>query len=223
VSPTPYLAPMVTFLALTALEGALPRVEDHPHPVWYPVVYAIKIAIVSGVAWACRSSWRDLKPRPRPIGWAVAVALGLVVLGLWIGLAGLYPALSLSGSARMAFDPMVLPQPGRLAFLIVRFYGLVLVVPLIEELFWRSFLIRFIIDPDFDKVPIGRVTPASAGVVSVVFALAHPEWLPALLTGLLWAWLLGWTKSVAACFVSHATANLGLGIYVLMTHHWIYW
>ncbi len=110
-----------------------------------------------------------------------------------------------------------MPPAGRIGFLAVRMLGLVLVVPLFEELFWRSFVVRWIIDPDdFRKVPIGRVTPMAGAITAALFAVEHPaEWLPALLTGALWAWLLHRTKSVSACFVSHAVANLGLGIYVL--------
>ena len=62
----------------------------------------------------------------------------------------------------------------------------------------------------------------AAAVTSVVFALVHPEWLPALLTGALWAWLLWRTRSLSACMVSHATANLALGIYVIVTGDWKY-
>jgi CAAX prenyl protease-like protein len=217
-----YLAPMLTFLVLTELEGYLPKLDGQTHPVWYPVAYAAKIAIVSAVAWACRSSWRDLKPRPGPAGLGLATALGLVVAALWVGLDGLYPPLPLG--KRMGFDPSAIPNAvGRVAFIAVRFYGLVLIVPLVEELFWRSFVMRFVIDPDFAKVPIGRVTPLAAAITSVLFALPHPEWLPALITGLLWAGLLWKTRSVSACFLSHAVANLALGIYVLARGAWQFW
>ncbi len=67
------------------------------------------------------------------------------------------------------------------------------------------------------------MTPLAAGVTSVLFALAHPEWLPALLTGLLWAWLLWQTRSLSTCLISHAVANLALGIYVITTGDWKYW
>jgi CAAX prenyl protease-like protein len=127
------------------------------------------------------------------------------------------------GGARTAFDPNVLSPAGKWAFIAVRFAGLVLLVPVFEELFWRSFLIRWLIDQDFWKVPIGRVTPLAAGVSSAVFALAHPEWLPALLTGLIWAGLLWQTRSVSACVVSHVVANLALGIYVIATGEWKFW
>ncbi len=110
-----------------------------------------------------------------------------------------------------------------IAFVAVRLLGLVVLVPLIEELFWRSFLMRWVIDQDFARVPIGRVTPLAAGVTSVAFGLAHPEWLPGLITGLAWAWLVWRTKSLSACVVSHAVANLALGLYVIATGDWKYW
>jgi uncharacterized protein len=217
-----YVAPMVAFLLLTAVEGYLPRLDGRIHPLWYPVVYTVKIIIVVAVTWACRSTWRDLAPRPRPFALALAVFVGVIVALLWVGLDGRYPAIPLLGT-RSAFDPTVMPKVGEVAFLTVRMLGLVLVVPLIEELFWRSFLMRWVIDPNIERVPIGRVTPVAAAVTSGLFAAAHPEWLPALLTGLLWAWLLWQSKSVSACVVSHAVANLGLGLYVLSTGDWKFW
>jgi len=221
-SPLPYVVPMVAFLMLTAIEGFLPKVEGSLHPVGYPIGYTVKIVVVVVLCWLCRSAWRDLKPWPRGAALVLAVALGVLVTVLWVGLDGLYPEFAVLGT-RVAFDPTVLPRLGEIAFLIVRMAGLVLVVPLVEELFWRSFLVRWVIDPDFARVPIGRVTPLAAAVTSAMFAVAHPEWLPALLTGLAWAGLLWKTKSVSACLVSHSVANLGLGLYVLSRGAWKFW
>jgi CAAX prenyl protease-like protein len=221
----PYVAPMATFLVLTSLEGTLPTGEDGSPSTWYPLAYAAKVAIVTAVAIACRSAWRDLRPRPSAVAVALAVGVGLVVAALWVGLDGLYPTTTSLGK-RTGFDPGAMADPaGRSAFIAVRLFGLVLLVPLFEELFWRSFAIRYVIDPDdFTRVPVGRVTPMAAGATAVVFAMAHPvEWLPALLTGLAWAWLVHRTKSLSACVVSHATANLALGVYVLTTHEWRFW
>jgi CAAX prenyl protease-like protein len=215
----PYVVPFAAFLILTMAEGWLPQPSGSGVAIGYPLAYAVKIAVVTAVAWACRSAWRDLRPLPGMSTLAVSAGVGLLVLGLWVGLDPYYPRFSWLGG-RSAFDPRPLPIAWRLGFLVVRFYGLVLLVPLIEELFWRSFLIRWIIDPEFARVPIGRVTPLSALVTSALFAAAHPEWLPALLTGLLWAGLLAGTRSVAACVVSHSVANLGLGLYVLATNRW---
>jgi uncharacterized protein len=174
------------------------------------------------VAWACRSTWRDLRPRPSVTVFAVSAALGLAVAALWIGLDGKVPPLPLT-EKRTAFDPGQLSETARAAFLAVRFYGLVLMVPLVEELFWRSFLVRWVAHHDFRQVPIGRVTPLAAVVTAGLFALAHPEWLPALITGFLWVGLLRWSRSVGACLVSHVVANLALGAWILLRGAWHLW
>lgn len=215
----PYVAPMGAFLLLTAAEGSL---TSESQSTWYPAGYAAKIAVVAVVAWVCRATWSDFRPRPGAKAMALAIGLGALIALAWVGLDCAYPRFGALGR-RSGFDPGTLPPSVRLGFVTVRLVGLVVVVPLIEELFWRSFLIRWLIDPDFARVPIGRVTPAAAAISAVLFALEHPEWLPGLLAGLAWAWLVHQTKSVAACLVSHATANLGLGLYVLATHAWHFW
>jgi len=212
----PYVAPMLAFLVLTSLEGYLPGQG------WYPPAYAAKVLVVAIVAWCCRSTWSDLRPVPPATSLVLATMVGLIVFVLWVRLEGWYPEIGLLGK-RTGFDPSPLPAGWKWPFVAIRFTGLVLLVPLIEELFWRSFLIRWLVGPDFWKVPIGRVTPMAAGLTSAVFALSHPEWLPALLTGLLWAWLLWQTKSVSACVLSHAVANLALGLHVVATGDWKYW
>jgi len=219
----PYLVPMLGFLVLTSLEGRLPTAAGGgPSPVWYPIAYCVKVAVVTGLAWWCRSALGDLKPWPGPAALGLAVVTGLAVIALWIGLDGRYPALKFLGT-RTAFDPAAISQPVRTVFLAVRLFGLVLLVPLIEELFYRSFLMRWMVDPDVRRVPIGRVTAAGLVATTVVFGFSHPEWLPAVLTALAWGWLLWQTGSVSACVVSHAVANLALAVYVLATGEWKFW
>jgi CAAX prenyl protease-like protein len=218
----PYAAPILAYVGLSGLEGYLPQDENRPSAMWYPLAYAAKVVLVGALAWACRSTWKDLRPFPRAAVLGTAVVIGIIVWGLWIGLDGLYPVPAFIGG-RVGFDPGVLKPAPRAFFIAVRMLGLVFLVPLIEELFARDFVIRWVIDPDFERVPIGRVTPLAAAVSSVLFALTHPEWLPALLTGLLWAGLLWRTKSLSACVVSHAIANLALGIYVIASGNWKYW
>jgi CAAX prenyl protease-like protein len=220
----PYLVPMCAYVALGAFEHWLPKVGEQPDPRWYFAGYTARLFVVASLAWWYRSAWKDLRPLPSGAHLALSVLVGLVVLGLWVGLDGLYPPIPGTGmDRRVGFDPTPLSPIPRFAFVIVRLLGLVVLVPLIEELFWRSFMIRWLIDPNFQNVAIGRVTAISAGLTSVFFALVHPEWLPALLTGLLWAGLLRQTKSVGACFVSHVTANLALGAYIVTAGAWKYW
>jgi CAAX prenyl protease-like protein len=218
----PYVAPIFAYIAVGALDGYLPRVEGRTDPTWYLAAYSAKVAIVGLLVWWYRETWNDLRPSPSAASLWLAAFTGLVVWLLWVGLDGYYPLLPLGGQ-RVGFDPYRLAPLPRWIFIVVRMIGLAVLVPLIEELFWRSFLIRWLIDPNFRRVPVGRVTPMAAVVSSVFFALVHPEWLPALLTGLLWAWLLWWTRSLTACVVSHAVANLALGIYVMVAHEWKFW
>jgi uncharacterized protein len=218
----PYMAPMIAYVALGSLESYLPSNDGQPSPVWYPLAYMARVVVVALVAWRYRATWHDFRPWPSARATGLAVSIGLIVWGLWIGLDGLYPALPFLGK-RVAFDLGLMPPPARWAFVGARMTGLVVIVPVIEELFWRSFLLRWLIDQEFEKVPIGPITPLAAVVSSVAFALVHPEWLPALLTGALWVWLLSATRSLGACLVSHATANLALGLYVIATGDWKYW
>jgi CAAX prenyl protease-like protein len=220
----PYAAPMFAYVAAGSLEAYLPQAGGQASVFWYPLAYAAKLALVMILAWHYRATWRDFRPWPTPLSVALAILCGFLVWGLWVGLDGHYPALSfLPGQKRIGFDPTAMAPGPRWAFILVRLLGLVVVVPVIEELFWRSFLLRWLIDLDFARVPIGRVTPTAAGLSSLFFALVHPEWLPAVLTGLLWAGLLWKTRSLSACVISHATANLALGLYVLVTAEWKYW
>ena len=219
----PYFLPLVGFLAFTALEDTVPKGPNgSPDPSWFVAAYALKMVVVSALLWFCRSTWRDLRPRPAAAVIALSVAVGLAVLVVWVGLDGHYPEFKFLGK-RTAFDPTSMPIAPRSAFLVLRFFGLVVLVPLLEELFYRSFLMRWIVNPDFTKVPIGKVTPLGLGVTTLLFGASHPEWLPAMLTALAWGWLLARTKSVSACVLSHATANLALGVYVLATGDWKFW
>ncbi len=221
----PYVAPMATYVLLTSLEDYLPQTRPGaPTIAHYPWVYAIKLGTVMVVLGLCRATWRDLRPWPGLAASAASVAIGILVAVAWVGLDGHYPVWGTIGT-RAAYDPSMLTPGGWTAFLAVRFLGLVLVVPLFEELFWRSFVVRWLINPDhFESVPIGRITLTAAVLTAGFFALEHPaEWLPALGTGLAWAWLLHWSRSVSACVLSHAVANLCLGIYVMTTGQWKFW
>jgi uncharacterized protein len=219
----PYVVPMFAYLGLTALEGYMPQLVGKPGALLYPIAYGAKLLAVALLAWHYRATWNDFRPCPKAATIILGVMTGLIVCVAWVGLDGLYPRFTFLGGSRSAFDPFSLGTAARWAFIGVRLLGLVVLVPVFEELFWRSFLMRWVIENDFARVPIGKVTPMAAAVTSVLFALAHPEWLPALLTGALWAWLLWWTKSLSACLISHMTANLALAVYVIVTHDWKFW
>jgi CAAX prenyl protease-like protein len=204
---------MALFLGITFAEGQSPA-----NYVW---IYFAKIVVVLGALIWAKPTWRDVKVDAKLI--PLGVISGLVLFAVWVGIEKVlhYPHLG----DRSAYNPYEkIPDAGlRMAFIAVRFFGLALLVPFMEELFWRSFGLRYASQTNFQDLPIGKFTQTGAAVCCAVFALAHPEWIPALIfaasmTALVWK-----TKSIFVCVVAHAVTNLALGIYVLTQGAWALW
>lgn len=154
---------------------------------------------------------------------AAGVVAGAVVLGIWIAPQWLFGA-----EARTdGFNPDTFANSPALwwATVALRFVRLVVVVPLLEEIFWRGFLLRYVVKEDFTNVPFGTFSTFSFGIVTVMFALAHwgPDFVPALLTGAIYNFVAVRTKSLASCVIAHAFTNLGLGLYIMQTRQWGFW
>lgn len=218
-----YVLPFATFMVLGSLE-TWEALADY-----YPWVYTIKISLVLAAWWFFRRQY----PPMAAGGLGLAVLVGIVGVVVWIGLCsldlesklfGFLPAWLLGGE-RAAYNPFeAISHPaGRWAFLAVRMTGLAVVVPLMEEVFWRGFLIRYLVSEDFESVPTGRYTPLSFGVVTILFAVAHPEFIAALVWCAGVNLLLYRTKNLWACIVAHATTNFLLGVYILVTKAWSLW
>jgi hypothetical protein len=152
------------------------------------------------------------------------VGLGLVVP--WVVLATLQRDAGWAGGAgaRSGFDPFAaLPAGSALswAFLAVRALGLVAVVPIVEELFLRGFLMRCVVREEFWTVPFGLLTPAAAAACAVYAVVSHPGEAVAavgwfgLVSGIAAA-----TRRPIDCILAHAATNLALGAYVLATGAW---
>jgi uncharacterized protein len=92
-----------------------------------------------------------------------------------------------------------------------------------EELFWRSFLIRYLIGHDFEKVPIGAFTWASFLVIAILFGSEHHFFLAGIMAGVVYNLLLYHTRSIVHCIFAHAITNLLLGLYVLNSGRWVFW
>jgi CAAX prenyl protease-like protein len=92
-----------------------------------------------------------------------------------------------------------------------------------EEIFWRSFLLRYLTQHDFRKLAVGTFSAMALWVMVAGSALAHPEWLVAAIASLAYAFWLRRTRSLFASIVAHATTNAALGAYVLTTGAWQYW
>ena len=150
----------------------------------------------------------------------VSCVVGLLVFALWIKMDWTFG----SASIPQGFNPGLLPgQTTQILMTAFRITGAVLVVPLMEELFWRSFLIRYIIDKNFDTIPLGTFTWASFLFTVVLFGLEHNYILAGIMAGIIYNLLLYRTRSLAQCVLAHAVTNLALAVYVVSTGKWQFW
>ncbi|MBS1726433.1 MAG: CAAX prenyl protease-related protein [Armatimonadetes bacterium] len=209
----PYVLPIALFLAITFAEGKAPE--------YYVWIYFAKIIVVVGALIWAKPTWRDIQYDPKLV--VKSVVLGLILFAVWVGIEKYlnYPHMG----DRSAYNPFEkIPDAGlRTAFIAVRFLGLVLVVPFMEELFWRSFFLRYASNSKFSSLPIGTHNEAGALIACLIFAGSHPEWISAFIFAVALTILVGRTKSIFACFVTHAATNLALGIYVMSTGSWHLW
>ena len=98
------------------------------------------------------------------------------------------------------------------------------VVPIIEELFWRAWLMRWLINPNFTAVPLGAWTMSSMLISAVLFASEHgPYWEVGLIAGFAYNFLMVRTKSLGDCILAHAVTNAILSAYVITSGRWHYW
>ena len=215
-----FTLPMAIFLALLALAGALRKSGSGfwlaaPEFWIYPAQTVICGALL---LWF----WRDYDIRA-PRRALFAIAIGLLVLVLWIA-----PQQFLGFPPRLTgFDPEVFAAQPALYWVTVifRFLRLVIVVPLVEEIFWRGFLLRYLINEKFTEVPIGAFSWLSFAVVTVAFGFTHSpaDWIAALVTGALYNLVAYRTRNLASCVVAHAVTNLLLGAWIMATRQWGFW
>ena len=208
-----HYVPFIVFIVLTWLPTVIPRTVL---PWAGYIFYALKTVVTAYLLWRFRRYYVELSFR---FHWSAPLA-GVLVIVAWVGLDGTYPLLG----TRVGFDPIQMPDLFvRVLVVFFRLAGAVLVVPIMEELFFRSWMARWIINPDFTNVPIGMFTLMSLLITTSIFALGHHEWLPGILAGLVFHGYVLWKKRLGDAIMAHAVANLALGIYVLRTQRWEFW
>jgi uncharacterized protein len=230
-----FLLPFVVF----AIVGAFEPTPDKPGGAriglsipysQYPLIYTLKIGLTLAAMIFVLPGYREFPFRVNP----VAVGVGLVGVVLWVGICRLdiehrylQPLLDKLGMGgligageRAGLNPLeqLKAQPlWAWAFLIIRFVGLALIVPVIEEFFLRGFAMRLVVEQDWWKVPFGTVNRLAIVVGTAVPMLMHPgELLAAAVWFSLVTWLMLRTKNIWDCVVAHAVTNLFLGIYVVI-------
>ena len=214
------VAPFALFIALLALRGSMPTDGSWGmNPNW---LYGLSVLLVGGLlGWLWREygelvaqrwpNWREL---------ALAVGVGLAVYFLWIELDAPWMRL---GEATAGFRPVDSQGNVIWALVAVRWLGATLLVPVVEELFWRSFLMRWIERAQFETVDPQRVGLRAVVLSTFVFMLAHTLWLAAVVAGLAYAWLYIRTGKLWVPIVAHAVTNGALGVWVVLTGNWGFW
>jgi CAAX prenyl protease-like protein len=215
-----FTLPMAVFLLLLALIGLLRRGDGAAWPgsTEYWIYPAQTILCGALLVWF----WREYEFRAaRQMIFGAAIAL--LAFALWIApqeLFGFAPRLA-------GFNPEIFSgQPVAYWVTIVfRFLRLVVVVPLVEEIFWRGFLLRYLVNEKFHTVPFGTFSWLSFAVVTVGFGFSHSraDWIPALIAGALYNCVAYRTKNLMSCVLTHAVTNLLLGLWIMRTGQWGFW
>lgn len=213
----PYILPFVCFLVFLSLDGKL----GLPPEVEYP----LRVIVLAVVLWVFSRKVIDLRVK----NWAGTIGIGVLVFALWIAPDQLIPGYrqhwlfknSVTGAA-----PAPAAGYGSLPMLALVFRTLraTVIVPVVEELFWRGWLMRWIIKPDFLSVPLGAYTAQAFWVSAALFSAEHGQfWDVGLMAGVLYNWWMVRTKSLGDCILAHAVTNGVLSVWVLATGQWQYW
>jgi CAAX prenyl protease-like protein len=216
-----YVIPMAIFMAFTWLGTQSKQL--------YPITYVAKTALAAVALYLLWPKYTKV----RWDFWWLGIIVGIVGTVQWVGMEKLLmsqPWLfwtrmirDVQGAAYKPYEEF--GSAGLMwSFIAIRWLGSALVVPVMEELFWRDLLWRNIIAPnDFKLAEVGEYDRNAFWIVPLIFAGVHVQWLTAVVWGLFIAVLLVRTKSLGACMIAHGVTNFLLGAYVLYTHEWFFW
>lgn len=221
----PYIAPFFTFLLLMSLSSFF---EGPQHLPW---LYAVR---TFGAGAMCIVFWRYFPPLGKAhVGWAIL--FGVATMIMWVGVHQWFAAQSWYASTQIlgrdakpkdfynCFEHLGNGWALWL-FLIVRIGGASIVVPIIEEIFWRGFVLRLLIDYwEWDKIPLGMYTFRSFIICSLLSAAEHPMWEVGILCWMVYNLLFYWKKSLLFLIVTHGVTNFVLYVWVVWYGKWVFW
>ncbi|MEW5801216.1 MAG: CAAX prenyl protease-related protein [bacterium] len=219
----PYFLPYVSFL------GIKTAAESFPNGIFIGDIAAYSAAAV--LIWIFRKEYQELKGNKISLSDIFpALLIGFAGIVIWIlpyhfiiGFAKTDSIFGLFGGSRKGIDLSLLGPGVRVPFFLFRFVGAVLVVPIFEELFIRSFLWRYLINPDIKTVAVGEYTTFAFWGTAVLFALSHNEWIVAFVYAILLNSYLARKKDIRLCMIAHGFSNAILIVYVCMSGNWFLW
>lgn len=216
------MAPLMTYLALLGLTHTLPE-------TWQPATIALRGVVSLAAVWVFR---RHLPPWGRP-HWPIAIIGGVLAGWGWVVGQTLFDDLGLPGrlplfpGEKTTLDPRDALGAGTLFWTTwgTRMTVAVTAVPVVEELFWRAFLLRVLIDwHNFERVPLGKFTWLSFLGTSLISTLQHPDnWGVSILCWMAFNLVFYWTRSILCLVLLHAVTNLVLYLIVLRVDDWSHW
>ncbi|HEX3800659.1 MAG TPA: CAAX prenyl protease-related protein [Verrucomicrobiae bacterium] len=206
------VVPFIIFLLVTAFQGQLGEASRY----W---LYMAKTVVGIYLVWMMR----PLVPEMR---WAFsweAVVVGIAVCVMWVGIDPFYVKI---GKGAGDWNPHAqFGQGSTLAWVMIvgRILGSSLIVPPMEEVFYRSFLYRCIIRPDFEKAPLGLFNATAFIATAVIFGFSHYEWLAGILCGMAYQGLVLHKKRLGDAMTAHAITNFLLGVWIVWKGAWHFW
>jgi CAAX prenyl protease-like protein len=219
------VAPFLTFVALTVAQGKF----GAQSACWF---YLTKTLIGIWLIF-------EIRPLIAEMRWAfswAAVVVGVGVFAAWVGISGdwatqdsLWVKLGITSAPKTSaavWNPHALFGQGSAVawfFIAVRILGSTLVVPPLEELFYRSFLYRYIANQNFLSVPLDKFLPLPFLATTCVFGFAHNEWLAGILCGAAYQWLVLRSNRLGEAMTAHAITNFLLGVWVVWRGDWKFW
>lgn len=206
------VVPFAIFWGLTYLQGKLGPASAY----WF---YFLKTLVGAWLIF-------EMRPHVAEMRWAIsweAIVVGIAIFAIWVGIDPYYPKFFKGGSTgnpATVFGPnSALPM----FFNIVHIMGMTIVVPPIEEAFYRSFMYRYVVSQNFLAVPFNRFIPLSFVVTIGLFGISHNEWLAAIICGAAYQWLVIRKNRLGDAMSAHALTNLLLGIYIVWRGAWHFW
>jgi CAAX prenyl protease-like protein len=207
------VACLLPFLVLTSV-----TILTQAFTSGFSVLYPVRVIAVAAVLWSLRGHYRL---GPAPIS-PLAIGIGLTMFLVWMALA---PDDAIGTPEEVTLlDPIQLGQPWALLWLLFRVAGYTITVPIAEELVFRGFLARRLINDDIEQVPIGTFTWLSFLASSLAFGVMHGgDWQRATLAGIAFALALYHRRRLSDAIVAHATINACLAVWVIATGSWNEW
>ncbi len=219
------VVPFLIFLTLTFSQGYFGEAGRY----W---IYVAKSLVGAWLLWIV---WPIVKEMRWRLSWE-ALFVGVAVFALWVGLDSFVPnqqelwvKLGLSKASDAvapAWNPFQQFGAGSTlgwCFVVARIIGSSVVVPPLEEVFYRSFLYRWIAKPDFMSVRMGVFVPKSFLLTAVIFGLAHNEWLAGIFCAAAYQGLVCWKQRLGDAMTAHAITNFLLGVWVVGRGAWNFW